>query len=153
MPYSPSTGSASTRLVGATASFIDFAASVAFSLDSETMCEKPKLTLVSLAVKLHSPCPPDITRQGAPSGKPLFNSATSINGHFAAAAAVPDTASRQRPNRITDFMRHPQLVELAFSPAVKVLQKTGARAFDRVGLMHARTFGFNVTHAGRGIRP
>src|SRR6478735_10933782 len=112
MPYSPSTGRGSTRLIGVTASFIDFAASVAFSVDSETMCEKPKLTLVSLAVKLHSPCPPDMTRHGAPSGKPLFNSAASINGHFVAAADVLAIASRKKPGRINDLIWVPQLVGL-----------------------------------------
>src|SRR5512143_3021823 len=124
MPCSPSAGSASTRLVGTTASFIDAAASTAFSADSATMCEKPKFTLVSFAaMKLHSPCPPDMTRQGAPSGSPLFNNVTSIDGHLVAASAVLPATSRHSPGRKESLISPP--VDQLAVPAIKVAQ-TGA---------------------------
>jgi membrane associated rhomboid family serine protease len=126
--------------------FIDNAASVAFSVDSETMCEKPKLTLVSFAVKLHSPCPPDMTRHGAPSGSPLFNSATSINGHFVAAGAALAAASRYSPNRNNSLMWSPPLVEL-HSPGHEGTPKTSPNAFLEARLMRGCPFGFNVTRA------
>jgi hypothetical protein len=127
MPYR-GTGSRPRRGSSARRFFIDFAASVAFSVGLETICGNEAHSRV-LGHKAAFALPADMTRQGAPSARPLFQQCHVDKRHFVAAAAMLVLASRKRPGRINDLIWVPRWSD-SHSPPDNYLQKYGNGALS-----------------------